>query len=259
MVDILLRSDSPDDLTATQIDQNFKNLRDALNSLINNPGEPIGVVSATIDGRKLTFNLSNSTTIGPFYLDFPELHNRGNWEPDISYDELDIFRKPGIGLYMVQINHISASTFDKNAVDIASGNPLYLEMFAFAPAENIVYDMGFFYPAVLKDIPSSIDRIYEEPIIRTILLPVVPTIGSFHRARMRIAPTTAAQDFTLYQNGTSIGSVHVAIGANEGSVTLTADTTFTADVDVFECSRQAIDDATASGFSLMLAAQQVLG
>lgn len=256
MVDIILRSESPDDLTAEQIDENFTNLKNAINDLIANPSSPVEIISITNDGNKLFFNKSDSTTIGPVYMPILEPHWRGDWQPTTVYDALDVFRKPGIGLYFVQIGHTSDTTFNPAAVDTASGNPLYLEMFVFAPAENIVYDMGFFYPGVLKDIPF--DTIYEEPIVRKILIPITPAIGSIHRAHMRIAPTTAAQAFTIYQTGTPIGSINVAIGANEGTITITADVSLT-NTDRLSVGRQAVDDATAGGLSVVLAAQQVLG
>lgn len=247
------------DLSASEIDLNFWQFMQAINNLIANPSKPVEIVSITMSGSRMTFNMSDNTTIGPIFLPVLEFHWRGDWQPTTSYDELDIFRVAGQGLYLVEINHTSTATFNENAADESSANPLYLKMFAFAPAENVVYDIGFFYPGVLKDLPTSFERIYEEPIVRHILLPVVPAAGSFHRAYLRIAATTAEQHFTLYQNGTNIGAIHFNIGSNAGTVTLNEDVDLTANVDRLGCGRQAVDDATAGGLSLVLAAQQVLG
>src|ERR1700687_838928 len=246
------------DLSASQIDTNIWNLKTAIENVIANPAAAQTVISITSGGTAMTFNMSDGTSIGPIQMPVLEFHWRGDWQPTVSYDQLDIFSVAGVRLYAVQINHTSAVVFNETAVDLVSGNPIYLKMFAFAPAANIVYDIGFYYPGVLKDISSAVDRIYEEPIVRKILLPAIPTAGSFHRAYLRIAPTTAAQGFILYQGDTNIGSVSFSIGSNVGVVTVNVDTTFTANVDRLGLGRQAANDATAGGLSVVFAAQQVL-
>lgn len=246
-------------LTPREVDLNIWELRSAIDDLLANPPEAVSIVSITQsdDKTQLTFNTSDGETIGPFTLPVLEFRWRDQWEPDTLYEVLDVFQVPGVGLYAVTANHTSASLFDKNATVGSPAVAVYKEMFVFAPAQNVVYDMGYWYPGVLKDFPY--DRFVEEPVVRRLYLPVVPTVGSYHRARLRVAPTTAAQDFILYQNTTNIGNVHFEIGENTGTVTIDGDVNFAANVDVFEIGRQAVDDATAAGLSIVLAAQQVVG
>jgi hypothetical protein len=248
-------------LTPAEVDDNIWELRTAIDAVIASPPVAVSIVSVSQsdDKTQLTFNTSDSESIGPFTLPVLEFRWRDIWEPATLYEVLDIFQVPGVGMYAVVANHTSAGVFDKNAV---SGSPpvvLYKEMFVFAPAQNIVYDMGFYYPGMLKDIPGSVDRIYEEPIARKILLPVVPMSGSFHRAHLRTPASTAVQDFVIYQNSTNIGTVHFEIASNAGTVTINADVNLIADVDMLGVGRQGADDAVAAGLSIVFAAQQVIG
>lgn len=266
MVDIIFRGDDASrwgngkgsNLTATDYDINNWNLKTAVENLIDNPPAAVKPISITVTGFAATFNYDDGTAIGPVYLPVLEFHDRGDWAPDTVYEGLDIVSVAGVGLYKVGANHTSGSTFDPTATD-SSGDLLYNLLIAYAPAQNVVYDMGYFYPGVLKDIPTSYDRIFEEPVVRKILLPVTPAANSYHRARMRTAASTSAQDFNLYQNETVIGTVHFNVGSQTGTVTINADTLFTANVDTLGLGRQAVDDAVAAGLSIVLAAQQVLG
>lgn len=241
------------------IDNNFWELRSALNDLLANIPAGVGIFSITQNADKsIQFNMTNGTTIGPIQWPTTEFHDRGDWQPNTFYGVLDIVRQAGVGLYKVNLSHISGTAFNGSATD-SNGNLLYLQMFAFQAPENIVYDIGFGYSGVLKDIPTSIDRIWEEPIVRKILLPVMPAAGAYHRAYLRVAPTTVAQSWTLYQNSTAIGTLACAIGSNAPAIVITADVTFNPTTDRIGLGRQATDDAVAGGLSLVLAAQQVLG
>lgn len=247
-------------LTPHEVDLNVWELWQTINDIVANPPEAVSIVSVSqsADKTQLTFNTSDNETIGPFTLPVLEFRWRDIWEPDTLYEVLDIFQVPGVGLYAVVANHTSEATFDKNATTGSPAAAVYKEMFVFAPSQNIVYDMGYYYPGVLKDIPTDVDRIFEEPIVRKILLPVVPMTGSYHRARLRTPASTDAQDFTIYQNSTGIGTIHFEIGENDGTVIINTDVNFTANVDVFGFGRQSTDDAVAAGLSVVFAAQQVI-
>lgn len=247
-------------LTPTEVDLNIWELRTAIDDLVANPPEAVSIVSVSqsADKTQITFNTSDSETIGPFTLPVLEFRWRDAWEPDTLFEVLDIFQVVGVGLYAVVANHTSGSVFDKNMVVGSPPTAVYKEMFVFAPAANVVYDMGFGYAGVLKDIPSSITMIYEEPIVRNVLLPVVPALGGIHRAHMRVAPTVVVQNFIIYQTGTAIGTISVPVGANEGTVTISADVNLV-NTDRLSVGRQGVDDATAAGLSVVLAAQQVVG
>lgn len=242
------------DLNASEIDGNFWELRTAINNLIANPGAPINIASITGSGNKLTFNMSDGTTIGPIYLPVLEFKWRDVWEPTIAYSQLDVFRVIGVGLYLVLQNHISDVVFDPN-FQIA-GSPAYLEMFAFAPAQNLIYDIGFYYPGRLSNITSDVSYLYQEPAAREFLLPIVPQTGSAHQAYLQTPPATIAQAFSIYRNDIAIGTINFAIGANLGSVTINADTTF--EIGDRLAVGKSASDTTAAGLSVVFAAQQVI-
>lgn len=243
------------DLEPDQIDRNFWELLQYLNNLIANPGEPISIVSISSAANRLTFHMSNGSTIGPVLMPVLQYHWRDDWIPATVYETLDVFKKTGVGLYQVLIDHISLATFDPGLT--IDGEPAYLEMFAFAPAANVIYDIGFCYPGLLSDISSDVVYFYQEPFVRRVLLPIVPAFGAMHQAYLNEAPSTAIQHFILYQNDVSIGSIHFTIGQHIGTVTINADTTFEIGGRI-AVGPPALADATAGTLSVVLAAQQVV-
>lgn len=248
-------------LTPAEVDGNIYELRRAIDAIIASPPTAVNPVSITQsnDKTQFTFNMSDGETLGPIDLPILEFRWRDQWEPDTLYEVLDIFQVVGVGLYAVTVNHTSASTFNKTATTGSPPASVYKEMFEFAPLQNVAYDMAYYYPGVLKDIPGTINRIVETPIARKILLPAAPAAGTYHRARLRTPASTNAQDFILYQNDTNIGTVHFAIGSQAGTVTINSDVTMVANVDTFGVGRQAVDDAVAAGFSVIIAAEQIFG
>lgn len=243
------------DLTATQIDGNFWELRSALNNLIANPGVPVSIASITTTGSKLTFNMSDGSTIGPVFMPVFLPKWRGVWLPGISYTEFDWFQVPGVGLYFVLNPHISPAVFDPLFLAV-DGNPAYLLLFAFAVPKNLIYDIGFGFPGKLSYLTSDVVYLYQEPVARKILLPVVPFVGSAHQAYLQTA-STGAQTFDIYQNDVVIGTVVFASGVNVGVITISADTTFEIG-DRLALGKALTVDATAAGLSVTFAAQQVV-
>lgn len=243
------------DLEPSEIDRNFWELLESINNLIANPIAPVSIVSISSSANRLTFHMSDGSTIGPVFMPVLQYHWRGDWLPETVFETHDTFKKTGVGLYMVLIDHVSLTTFDPGLT--IDGEPAYLEMFAFAPAANVIYDVGFTYAGLLSDISSDVTYLYQEPFVRKVLLPVTPALGAVHQAYLQEAPTTAAQDFIIYQNDVSIGTVHFDIGDNEGTITITVDVTF--DIGSrLAVGPPAVDDATASVLSIVFAAQQVV-
>ena len=67
-VAIILRSVKGSNLTPTEVDTNFTNLKDAVEDLQDNPTPPNGIASIVQEGTQLTIYLDDSTTLGPFTL-----------------------------------------------------------------------------------------------------------------------------------------------------------------------------------------------
>lgn len=242
-------------LTARQLDLNFWELRSALNSLIANPITPVQIAGITSVGRNLTFHMDDGTDIGPVALPVVEPHWRGDYPGDTALEELDIFRKVGVGLYLVLQNHMAPTEFDKTL--LVDGNPAYFEMFAFAPAANVACDVGAYYPGVLKDISTDVIYLYQEAFTRKILIPKTPFEGTAHQAYLQEAPSTEDQDFNLYLNDVIVGSLTFAIGENIGHVNIDTDLSFEIG-GRFAVGRQLVDDATASMLSFEFAGIQVI-
>jgi hypothetical protein len=242
-------------LTARQFDLNFWELRSAINDIIANPLAPIQIAGVTAVGRNLTFHMDDGTDIGPIALPVVEPHWRGDYPANTALEDLDIFRKVGVGLYLVIQPHMAPAEFDPTL--LVDGNPAYFEMFAFAPAANLACDVGAYYPGVLKDISTDVVYLYQEPFTRKILIPKIPFEGTAHQAYLQEAPSTDAQDFDLYLNDVVSGNIHFAIGANIGTITL--DTDLTLEIGSrFAVGRQLVDDATAAMLSFEFAAIQVI-
>ena len=244
------------ELVASEIDDNFWELRKALNDLIANPGSPVSIASIDPGSNgQITFNMSDGSAIGPITIPIPEIHWRDAWLPDVAYETMDVTSVAGVGLYWVLQDHVSAATFDK-AFTIG-GNPAYLEMFAFAPPVNFAVDVGSYYPGVLKDVSSDVAYLYQEPFARSILIPATPFPGTAHQAYLQNVPTTEAQDFNIYQNDVVVGSIHFEIGANTGAVSIASDIALEISGRL-AIGRQLVDDATAGGFSFEFAGTQVI-
>lgn len=83
-----------------------------------------GIDYFEVTGSSLFVHLTDHTIQGPFTLPIALFHPRGLWQPSTSYAYLDLvtFRA---AVYLVLINHTSASTtFDPSATD-GFGNDLY--------------------------------------------------------------------------------------------------------------------------------------
>lgn len=99
-------------LTRAEGDGSLYALREAVQDLIDNPVEGIGIANFGISGRQLTIYMTDSSTFGPFVLPMATPRFRGTWAGSISYGAFDIVRVGGFGTYMVMQDHTSASTFD---------------------------------------------------------------------------------------------------------------------------------------------------
>lgn len=243
-------------LTAAEIDANFWDAFSTLQSLINNPLQPVSIMGASISGNALTFLLTDGSTFGPIIIPTPAFHWRDEWQPSVFYEQMDVFKVTGVGLYFVLLDHTSGLSFDKTIQ--VDGSPALLEMFEFAPAENVVYDISIRYPGVLALFPADIAYIVNEPMTRSILLPVTPSNNALHQAYMDTPPSAVEQIFNLYFNDSLIGNVTFETATNYGTVTINSDVTFYV-TSRLSVARQANDDPVAAGLSIVLAAQQIVG
>ena len=114
-------------LTATDVDNNFWNLAQAIENIIDNPVEAINIASVTTTGTSMTFVMSDSSTIGPIPLPVLKFRYLGVWQPHYAYAILDTFYVNGFGIFTTQLAHTSGSTFDPD-IEVA-GSPALLQLF----------------------------------------------------------------------------------------------------------------------------------
>lgn len=113
-------------LTKGEIDTNFYEL--LLRIIDLESGGAFGLDSVEYNGSSITFNWSDSTSSGPFFLPVATFRARGLWTNDQVLLYLDVVTVPGVGTFLVQIAHTTPSApeeFDP-AAENDSGELLYL-------------------------------------------------------------------------------------------------------------------------------------
>jgi len=117
-------------LTKGELDTNFYELLIAVLAL--QEGGAFGCDSVEFSGNSITFHWSDGTTSGPFALPVATFHARGVWLNDQSLLRLDVVTVPGVGTYLVQIDHTTPpapAEFDPTADDgSTAGDLLYLPL-----------------------------------------------------------------------------------------------------------------------------------
>ncbi len=123
-------------LTAAEVDGNFYDHDGRIGNLETSRPQPDNWASVEIDGTAVTF-----TTIGGsiFTIDLPVLkwRFRDAWAAFTGYAALDTFTVDGVGLFLVNIDHTSAATFDPDAVD-GESNPLYTKLIGFGGVSVVI-------------------------------------------------------------------------------------------------------------------------
>ena len=252
MVAITLRVGLGRNLTAAEVDANFTNLKTAVETLQTDRPAPNDIETISVVGTAMNITLTDSTVLGPFTLPVLAFRWRGAWEPFTIYAVLDTFTVEGFGIYTVAVGHTSGALFDPAL--LVSSAAAYNKLFGSdaGAGTGVIYDIGFFYQGLLSD--SGTDNLFEFPAPRKIL---IPALGDQHEARLKIAPSIAAQIMPVFHSGTQIGHIDFAIGQTSGTVTITADETILSG-DLFEVGPPPLADATAKGLSVVFAAQRVL-
>jgi hypothetical protein len=112
------------DLAAVTIDLNFWTLWQAIQTMQNNPATGRGIdYISQVQGDQLFVHLTDHSVLGPFTVPTSIWNARGNWFPNVTYAPLDVVGENG-ALYLVNIAHTSATTFNPNATD-GLGHNLY--------------------------------------------------------------------------------------------------------------------------------------
>lgn len=110
-------------LTVAEADQNNWQLVQAIAAAAAAAGSPVGIASISSNGYEITVTLTDASTLGPFTLPTARFTNRGTWAAATAYSRNDIVKVANQGVYIVQVTHTSAATFD-DALESA-GTPVY--------------------------------------------------------------------------------------------------------------------------------------
>jgi len=238
-------------LTAAEVDANFAAIAAAILDLQTNPPAAINIESIAVTaGGSMTITMTDTSVFGPFQISVPGgIRWRGVWLPSTLYSVLDTFVVVGKGVYTVMVATTSGTTFDPTI--LIGGQVVYQQLFGADPTANdVIYDIEFSYAGKLADLASG--YIYQERFLRATKLPAAAVTTAY----LQIAPSTAIQVLSIYQNDVVVGTITFAIGANVGVVVITTDLSLAIN-DRLAVGRPALTDATAGGLTVGFAAQRV--
>lgn len=120
-------------LDAGEVDENFWAVVQRLVALETNPPAPVNIAAIDVDGDQMVITLEDATAFGPFTLPTTVFRYREDWAPGTAYLQFDVFKVDGRGVYMVQLDHVSADEFDEGALgDDTDSTALYFKIFGFS-------------------------------------------------------------------------------------------------------------------------------
>jgi hypothetical protein len=121
-------------LTPSEVDQNVYELAQAIVALQDHETAGAnGIATVTLADTQMSIFLTDGTELGPFTIPVLKFRWRGEWEPDTSYAELDVVKVTSVGIFMLQVNSTSNSTFD--ATETSGDNLVYLQLFGSVDAK----------------------------------------------------------------------------------------------------------------------------
>jgi hypothetical protein len=114
-------------LQASEVDNNFWEVSEAILNLENNPALPTSIETISISGTQMYITLTNGDVLGPYTLPVLVMRWRDEWLPNTPYTSLDVFKVTDVGIFLVELDHTSGDTFDP---DITSGGePALMQLF----------------------------------------------------------------------------------------------------------------------------------
>lgn len=256
-LDIKFRTDNPplwsaysgNRLPNTIADQNMYNIKVAIEELQTDRPQPDNIASIQALGVSwvVTFDSARQLTVPVQVLAWGW---RGFWTPFTSYQAFNGFAVEGVGLFYVNVDHVSPATFD--AAYQVGGEDAYHAIYLDGTAANssIIYDTGFFFGPKLSD--NVGDILWELPSPRALALPVTG-----HFARMKVAPSTADQVMPILHGGVEVGTITFAIGIDQGTIDIPVEIDIAIN-EMLGVGEPTDADATAAGLSVVFAMRRVV-
>lgn len=255
------------DLAAVTIDLNFWTLWSAIHSLQVSPvaARSIDFISL-VGGNQLFIHLTDHSIQGPFVVPTEIWNPRGTWLNAVNYAPLDVVGNDG-SLYLVNIQHTSASTFNPNATD-GLGHNLYTLLLE-QPADELPAG-GTIGQRLVKSSGSPYKTQWESDKIRLAMyVEGLPNAGETVLQYAAVdhmqfpnglagsvayagIDATAAATFTLNQNGNPIATIDFGLSPHatvsmSGAVNIIPG-------DVLTLVAPATQDATLANLSFSLVA-----
>lgn len=213
------------DLAAVQVDLNFWTLfsaLDALESHVNSSAAAgIDFINQPSGGNIFYIHLTDHRVLGPFTIPTSEWNPRGAWQPNTAYAPFDVFYENG-SLYIVTIAHTTGDTFNVNLNDGMGHN--YYVLLLVQPTNQLpedgtvgqrlaksagspfatewVSDRVRMYEFVAGQ-PDPGELIMQYPVVDFMTIPV----GLANSVIFEGTPSIGPCSWTLFKNGSSIGSI----------------------------------------------------
>lgn len=204
-------------LTPSEADNDLWELYSRLKALEDSPPAPLEITAITVIGSTFQVEMSDGSHFGPFDLPIAKFEWQGEWVNDAIYAKLDLITVSQKGLYIVMFPHTAPHTgpFDEGAVDVGSGDPIYIKIFG---EDTYIYDFGFFYPGKPGVGIETGYGIAGHIFGRDVLLPQDMECD----AKLVTAPA-ADMSFPVQVDGVEQGTLDFLSGATDGTLTWTAD------------------------------------
>ena len=233
-------------LAAAQVDGNFFDVDQRIVGLVADLAEGKMIESVTYAGNSFTLHFTDGTTqVIP--LPIATLIYRGEWLNSAIYMRGDMVSAHNIGFFQVLVDHTTPpppAVFDPNAVD-DTAHPLYQ---MFLPLGDTNYDAAIFVPGSIQRNPDEL--IYQAVANRAMQLPQ-GTADCYGYLDVANAVGATAIILAIEKNGTEIGTITFAAGANAGSFSIPAAVEFVAG-DRYALRATQSDNSAPSGLSVTL-------
>lgn len=234
-------------LHAAEVDENFWQLDQRITDLEGAPSDAVGIANIEVIGSQMMIYLTDASSYGPFTLPTAQFRFRDEWAPGASYAKLDLVSVRQRGLFLVQVAHIAASTFDPAVTD-GGGNAIYSKVFG---EDTYIFDIGFSYPGKpgqgVEVGESFLEHIFVRPAS------IAADFG-VSKARLGVAAATTLV-FGIRKNDVNIGTLTFNGGSTTGVFAWTiAEVKTFAVTDVIGIQRPSGIDANAKRLVITIAA-----
>jgi hypothetical protein len=123
-VTLTFRDVKGSNLTADEVDENFRDLDGRVTAVESSPPAPNNIDEITVSGSQMTVIMEDASTHGPFTLPTARWRWREEFADATVYAVEDFFSDPDTGsIYRVLIGHTSATPFDPDL--LSGGDPVY--------------------------------------------------------------------------------------------------------------------------------------